>query len=93
MKKFDKLSTNVYRLYIYIYIYIYICVCVCVGLHLGFMGACMSIHIYTNTHTHTRSLYNLGYHDLNPQNYAFLAKIIKLVQKKEPNLPSLTPKL
>ena len=54
-------------------------------MHLGFMCACMSIHIYTNTHTH---IYNLGYHDLNPQNYVFPTKIvIKLVQKKEPNLP------
>ena len=47
------------------------------------MCACMSIHICTNTH-----IYNLGYHDLNPQNYAFPTKIvIKLVQKKERNLP------
>ena len=53
------------------------------------------LEIYKHTHTHTHThVYNLGYNDLNPQNYAFLTKIIKLVQKKEPNyLPSLTPKL
>ena len=42
-------------------LYIYTCICI----HLGYMCACMGIHIYTNTLTH---IYNLGYHDLNPQN-------------------------
>ena len=90
--------TNYLQKYIfYIYVYTYIHTHTHTHMYMYTLRLCVHawVFIYIQTHTH---LYNLGYHDLNPQNYAFPTKIIiKLVQKRSltyiTHLPNLTPKL